>query len=153
MILVKEGANALRDAKFTTISTYGGSLVKCFRTKPLEHYQKLNYRDTCSCNSIRNRDLEEENKVNASPTQSVLNGPVEMHVEEGLTVRFEGLIWFVVGGLILFASLDLLIRNINESPELIPVGSYLLGFVAFSVMGIGILLMINEISKAVASKK
>ena len=53
----------------------------------------------------------------------------------------------------MFASLDLLIRNINESPELIPVGSYLLGFVAFAVMGIGLLLMINEISKAVASKK
>ena len=68
-------------------------------------------------------------------------------------MRFEGLIWFVVGGLILFSSLDSLIRNIGESPELIPVWSYLLGFVAFFLMGIGILLMINEITKAVKSSE
>ena len=68
-------------------------------------------------------------------------------------MRFEGLIWFVAGGLVLFLSLDLLIRNISESPELIPIGSYFLGFVAFFAMGIGILLMINEISKAIASSE
>ena len=46
-------------------------------------------------------------------------------------MRFEGLIWFVVGGLVLFSSLDSLIRNISDTPELIPIWSYLLGFGAF----------------------
>ena len=76
-----------------------------------------------------------------------------MHGREGLAVRFEGLIWFVVGGLVLFLSLDTLIRNITDTPELIPILSYLLGFVAFFSMGIGILLMINEITKAIASSE
>ena len=68
-------------------------------------------------------------------------------------MRFEGLIWFVVGGLVLFASLDLLISNISGTIELTPIWSYLLGGVAFFLMGIGILLMLREITKSVAASE
>ena len=63
-------------------------------------------------------------------------------------MRFEGLIWFIIGGLIFFLSLDVLIWSDYGMFNPFP---YLLCALAFFSMGIGIVLITNEIIKSVSS--
>ena len=64
-------------------------------------------------------------------------------------MRFEVLIWFIVGGLFFLYSINVPIITIYDNPGW-GITSYLFGFVAFFFMGLGLIMLIKEITKSVA---
>jgi hypothetical protein len=65
-------------------------------------------------------------------------------------MRLEGLVWFTIGGLVLLLSLYYVVTDVVTEPDLhlALIFGLFIGFGAFFFMGLGLMMMIKEITKS-----